>query len=471
MVIVDSYYHLLGADRNADSKSLKSGYFKAIRKYPPDTEPEMFKEVRKAYEILMNPEKRKEYDEICGLKPEVQKAYYEIINLMEQKAFEEGIRYCDEVMLREGSQDILCFLQGKLYLLNNNPGKAVREFEMLSGKEPENTQYLMSLALACEARGWNKKALKICEEMESRGCSRRDFMVLYGTILTFQSAYSKAYKKLKKASESSCDAGEENWGFIKNSWGKILETAVENLKYFGKNYLELFFSFLENDQMPEECRTFLCQMFFYQFHNAQDEEKYTEIDEELFDKLLGQFQSCKDHISEKESWMLEMACYEREKVRLFRDKRFPDLITELGDIFYENIHFMDMGTDCKEEYDQVFLAAKVTLIYELPGIKKSLRIIKQEYPYYAGILGDFLDEILGASSRAFLLNKYEKRAKKMFRAMEQEEQFLDDWFQEEWFRDEEPGRTPYRRQQPRIGRNQPCPCGSGKKYKNCCGKN
>jgi preprotein translocase subunit SecA len=23
---------------------------------------------------------------------------------------------------------------------------------------------------------------------------------------------------------------------------------------------------------------------------------------------------------------------------------------------------------------------------------------------------------------------------------------------------------------PEIGRNDPCPCGSGKKYKNCCGK-
>ncbi|MBR6467995.1 MAG: SEC-C domain-containing protein, partial [Desulfovibrio sp.] len=23
---------------------------------------------------------------------------------------------------------------------------------------------------------------------------------------------------------------------------------------------------------------------------------------------------------------------------------------------------------------------------------------------------------------------------------------------------------------PRVGRNDPCPCGSGKKYKKCCGK-
>ena len=32
----------------------------------------------------------------------------------------------------------------------------------------------------------------------------------------------------------------------------------------------------------------------------------------------------------------------------------------------------------------------------------------------------------------------------------------------------EPAHTPYRRGRPRIGRNDPCPCGSGKKYKKCC---
>ena len=29
-------------------------------------------------------------------------------------------------------------------------------------------------------------------------------------------------------------------------------------------------------------------------------------------------------------------------------------------------------------------------------------------------------------------------------------------------------RTPVKRQ--KVGRNDPCPCGSGKKYKNCCGR-
>ncbi len=32
------------------------------------------------------------------------------------------------------------------------------------------------------------------------------------------------------------------------------------------------------------------------------------------------------------------------------------------------------------------------------------------------------------------------------------------------------GPEPFRRQDSKVGRNDPCPCGSGKKYKKCCGK-
>ncbi len=28
----------------------------------------------------------------------------------------------------------------------------------------------------------------------------------------------------------------------------------------------------------------------------------------------------------------------------------------------------------------------------------------------------------------------------------------------------------YKREEPKVGRNDPCPCGSGKKYKKCCGE-
>ena len=31
-------------------------------------------------------------------------------------------------------------------------------------------------------------------------------------------------------------------------------------------------------------------------------------------------------------------------------------------------------------------------------------------------------------------------------------------------------KEPVRRKEEKVGRNDPCPCGSGKKYKKCCGK-
>ncbi|HSG29393.1 MAG TPA: SEC-C metal-binding domain-containing protein, partial [Candidatus Krumholzibacterium sp.] len=33
------------------------------------------------------------------------------------------------------------------------------------------------------------------------------------------------------------------------------------------------------------------------------------------------------------------------------------------------------------------------------------------------------------------------------------------------------GISPAQRDLPKVGRNDPCPCGSGKKYKKCCGRN
>ena len=30
--------------------------------------------------------------------------------------------------------------------------------------------------------------------------------------------------------------------------------------------------------------------------------------------------------------------------------------------------------------------------------------------------------------------------------------------------------APFQREAPKVGRNDPCPCGSGKKYRKCCGK-
>lgn len=55
-------YTVLGLERKASLAEIKKAYFKLVREYPPEEQPERFKEVRTAYEQLKSPEKRAEVD-------------------------------------------------------------------------------------------------------------------------------------------------------------------------------------------------------------------------------------------------------------------------------------------------------------------------------------------------------------------------------------------------------------------------
>ena len=55
----------------------------------------------------------------------------------------------------------------------------------------------------------------------------------------------------------------------------------------------------------------------------------------------------------------------------------------------------------------------------------------------------------------------EHRENAYFKKIDGEWRFIDGQIQNS---------EPYRREEPKVGRNDPCPCGSGKKYKKCCGK-
>ncbi len=55
-------YDILGIDRRATVAEIKKAYFKMVREYPPEEQPEKFKEIRKAYEQLKSPEARAAVD-------------------------------------------------------------------------------------------------------------------------------------------------------------------------------------------------------------------------------------------------------------------------------------------------------------------------------------------------------------------------------------------------------------------------
>ena len=75
----ESYYKTLGTTANIGNARIKEKYIEALRKHPPETDPEGFEKVREAYETLKDPEKRKQYDLMrkygTNLEDLIEKAY------------------------------------------------------------------------------------------------------------------------------------------------------------------------------------------------------------------------------------------------------------------------------------------------------------------------------------------------------------------------------------------------------------
>jgi curved DNA-binding protein CbpA len=55
-------YTTLGLPRGADADAIKRAYFALVRAHPPEREPDVFKRIRAAYELLRDPAKRLETD-------------------------------------------------------------------------------------------------------------------------------------------------------------------------------------------------------------------------------------------------------------------------------------------------------------------------------------------------------------------------------------------------------------------------
>lgn len=55
---MENYYEILNIEKNASEKEIKRAYARLLRQFPPETHPEEFKKIRKAYEALSNDKNR-----------------------------------------------------------------------------------------------------------------------------------------------------------------------------------------------------------------------------------------------------------------------------------------------------------------------------------------------------------------------------------------------------------------------------
>lgn len=474
---MNSYYRILGLDEDADAAAIKKAYFKLIRKHTPEKDPDQFKKLREAYEYLQKEENVRNISKVQGIPREFQQAYFQVLAYMKKQDMENAIALCEEVLaiveITEFEETI-----GKLYLKNENTGKAIKVWEALTRKYPDNKSYMTSLAEAYVERGWNKKARQLCEQILGNYEVADDFHFeyVYIRILSEQKFISEMTARVWKAVDmyqSQTDHKTEQTEWMADIlWiliGDNEENQRMNMAEIAKRTLPLC---VNCTQSNEERKLFSGDIALFILSCildiVQDQNELIPVLEKYYEIVTKE----SVYMDDAQKRIYRSAAIKMEFLSLGRDDNIHKNIKNEAGFWYMKQQEEYVPEELREFADEPVLEEQILdrllfWIENLTQIKDSLVVISKKYPILRESLGSYLDEMLSASNNYQLKKKYMTKYKKMMGYPVSAKLTLGG--QEEMIHDSYMEGT-YERTEKKIGRNDPCPCGSGKKYKKCCGK-
>jgi len=458
-----NYYELLDIDRDADAVAIKRAYFAAVKTRSPDSDPEGFKAIRAAYETLRDEKKRGEYD-----------AYF----------------------VADDGGEIAADMRDKLLaaraMMRENKFKQAMEF--LTGLSGENPDSVEAKRLLAEAL-WNMKksglAEKLCVELLERNPSDCDTLVLRGEIAASRGHTTKADDYFKAALDIDPRRTKSWIAYMRFSlnhytWQapEILRRAMEHdPDMFRDDYVlylagESPFVALRDlglyDGDNKECEEFLpfLDKFaeFFIGDKAPSKDTYERI-MKLLPGLVKKavFASFVERIMPTLENSRHQEPDDKDEFKCMRvslalndlraDKRVHEVLVDLTECFLS-------GEDEKDEKDR--LSMECYIVSHLSELRPAIKALKNDHPDYFKLNQAFYFDALNDKKTEYLEDKYAAIYKKHFKPAIRLKGYMEGE-EDDDFDDFDDG-TPFVRESPKIGRNVPCPCGSGKKYKKCCGK-
>ena len=146
----------------------------------------------------------------------------------------------------------------------------------------------------------------------------------------------------------------------------------------------------------------------------------------------------------------------------------------LSDFTKEMCRAMELDDEDPEFRRFMQLDVKLRLLEKWPDIRKEFDVVREEYPDSYKFVKDYMELLNNTAD----INRLREKLLKDYNRYAVYYEGIPPYYEEypqrqpktgeiQWDSDENGA---YRRTNKKIGRNDPCPCGSGKKYKNCCGK-
>ena len=430
-----SFYDILEIPKDAAPGDIKRAYFAMVKKFPPERFPEEFKAVRAAYEALSDAEKRAEHDrrgDLPGPAAQALKMSDECGRLGRHKQAAEILR--SALKTYPGLPPLKAALARSLEKDGKN-GTAAKIWEELCDQEPGSAEFIHELALSYAQRGWHKKAAARYEKAVSVSPHDPQLWEDYATL----------------------HASNEQWREASAICSRGLAALQE--KGAGSVLLYAHKSAIASKYDPGSANQYLLGMKRAIKENPSDAKNT-----EAVELALAGVMSAKNYGSVHE--ILEMAGMlprVGDELKLLLDiaRTIADIeaIEENGfnQLFHDMLGAAFNECEC-DDCESQMLIMECHMLQDLHIFRPQINRLKKERPHLYALHADFFDEASMTREPDKLISR---RVKAIGKLSPQGRPPGDDA--------PFPENQTVRRETPKTGRNDPCPCGSGKKYKRCCG--
>ncbi|GGJ87778.1 hypothetical protein GCM10007063_07770 [Lentibacillus kapialis] len=334
-----SYYKILGTTANISQRRVKEKYVEAVKKHPPETDPEQFEKIRQAYETLKDPVKRKQYDISRKYGGKIEKMLDQASSYVFKENYKKAAQIYDDVL--QLNPDNFAAQTGLMFtsISLNNLDKAYQMLEdsLASSVFEEEEMFTPSMVYATFGRMLiEQDYLNEAVEFLEQGLDRfsddvqkltEALVVAYMLTEDDERAVQTAEQNLPTENDQSIDDLDSYivWIFIilqTDSWSKLSKVQSRFRKYL-KN--------LQDEEEREEAFYVLTA----EYEEMYDQRRYRHADVFLdFAKLVTpEFEDIKDELKE----IKRLARVEKEFQRLLKDDSiFPMVLYYTVHLYFDD---------------------------------------------------------------------------------------------------------------------------------------
>ncbi len=464
-----SYFSILGLNQDdmasITDEIIKKAYFTEVRKYPPDKQPEKFKELRRAYDVLRNQFERSLYIVLSEDYEALGLYLKSIYTSIASEFLEEAIADLLDLQSKASKDNVeIKILLGKCYIQKQNFGIAIKLFKELYQDHPYRRDIFYYLIESYFWRGFFKKVIEAID----------DFTKVNNTSPFLLSMYAKCLKKVKTKLSWSAYVEKSLEDQAHSEYPQALLTAakmhlVSNELQIAKGYMASLKELLANNPTMVYGEGFCLDAIELYEYSLYDDLSWSIECLDLSFLIEAVYNTQYNSFSKSPFIQIYInKCI----LKLDSDKEISNNIKSI----FGYHHSINLKNEVTYKYE--LLGVFQAYFEILNGLKKeriSANRLKEKHYFLYLQAKDSLEEILNPS----LTDKLYETVQSIYDKLKDDgESFIVNGKDVRPFfqmflnrREHSPSHeTPYTREEPKISRNSPCPCGSGKKFKHCCGR-